>query len=356
MVLSIPHSCALTVRLKSPESAAGDRNRYFFHVRSTDEKRRATIELQPGTTVRGIIRDAITRRPIEGAVIVPIDSGSVADQEWLGRRAKSGPEGRYELRGVDLELGVTAYHPRYGGVNHRVIANTGSGMRFDVFLTPVDWETLKGIVRDPNGRPLEGVGVYADGAKFLTGRDGAYSVDYVIGRVDQPVLPTLEFRKDGYITRQCSRAEISKDGLVVLEHQIEFTGVVLAPDGHPVPRFEIWTAFDGPIAAQSPTADNTQLVIERSGRFTMRLNQEGRVLLRVQADGYADKEQSVFVHRAGTSCTVVLEVGAPVTGRIRTLRGGLKNLEARLVVRHDGARALHVKPSRGAQPIGDATK
>ncbi len=182
LVLSVPHSCALTVRLKSPESVAGDRNGYSFLVRSTDEKRRATVELQPGTTVRGIVRDAITRRPIEGAVIVPTDSGSAADQEWLGRRAKSGPEGRYELRGVDLELGVTAYHPRYGGVNHRVVANTGSGMRFDVFLTPVDWETLKGIVRDPNGRPLEGVEVFADGAKFLTGRDGAYSVDYVIGR------------------------------------------------------------------------------------------------------------------------------------------------------------------------------
>ncbi len=148
-------------------------------------------------------------------------------------------------------------------------------------------------------------------------------------------MPTLEFRKDGYITKQCSRAEISKDGLVVLEHQIDFTGVVLAPDGQSVPRFQIWTAFERTVAARRPTAVETQLVSERSGRFTVRLNQEGRVLLGVHADGYADKEQSVVVHRAGTSCTVVLEAGTAVTGRIRAVAGGLKDLEARLVVRRD---------------------
>ena len=175
----------------------------------------------------------------------------------------------------------------------------------------------------------------------------------MIKRVNRPVLPTLEFRKNGYITRQCFRAEISKDGLVVLEPQIAFTGVVLAPDGQPVPRFEIWTAFEGSLAAQHPTAVATQLVSERSGRFTVRLNREGRVRLGVHADGYADKEQSVVVARGGTSCTVVLEAGAPVTGRIRTVAGGLKNLEARLVVRHDGESTPREAFER-RQPIGDA--
>jgi hypothetical protein len=81
-----------------------------FEIHPTDQQRHGVIELESGITAHGIVRRADTRQPIAGAIVKPTVMFGVHSEH-----APPGPEkhettsdknGRFELHGVDPDLGI----------------------------------------------------------------------------------------------------------------------------------------------------------------------------------------------------------------------------------------------------------
>jgi hypothetical protein len=334
-VIQVPPVYVLSVAVRSHDIKAGSSLFHEFRIHSTDNVRSGIVELVRGAAVHGTIRDAKTLKPIAGAIVRPrVEYGMVIYGGIEERQAISDRDGHYKLNGVDLEFGVSADHPDYGGRDYSVDAKKGIGPLFDVYLWPVDHGTLRGTVRDANGQPLEGVTVSDNEKHVLTTRDGTYALNRVLGLPGKHVMPPLTFSKQGYVARRFGGYEVSKDGfVVVLQRPAMLEGQVVGPDGRPVTRFAV-CAGPGKTSAEDVSLKSVERIVDdHTGRFRLGLDQEGRTWVGVRAEGYATGEAVIDVPRSGGSVVVRLESGARVAGRALVPPGGLANLEARLVLR-----------------------
>jgi RNA polymerase sigma factor (sigma-70 family) len=121
---------------------------------------RADIEVDSGTTIEGRVTDAETGRPIVDAEIGP---------GWMFRRTvRSGPDGRYELRGFGG--GHEDVHVRaagYGRTERRIGKTSAEKLTVD-FALSVGRE-LRGRVVGADGAPIEGAYVAAPASKHNRG-------------------------------------------------------------------------------------------------------------------------------------------------------------------------------------------
>ena len=85
-------------------------------------------------------------------MIPKVQYAIVSDAGVEERQAESDRDGHFQLHGVNLKNGVSAYHADYGGKEYHVDVRKGQGLPFDVDLKPIDRGTLRGTVRDPNGQ------------------------------------------------------------------------------------------------------------------------------------------------------------------------------------------------------------
>ncbi len=323
-VVRVPRSCKLHLTVKGRDSLGGMGMYHDFLIRSTDNPRRVVVKLAPGITASGTVRDAATGAPIVGAKVQPNSPNGLRmaslDDEWAVETDK---EGRYELHGVDPERGVSASHPDYTWEKNDLKKARGRG--YDILL-PLG-EVLRGTVRDPAGKPLEGV-VVEDWKhrRTDTDRDGTFALQN--GGWD------LDFSKDGYITRRLSgKDEVRREGLVVImEPYFTLEGQVVSPDGRPV---EAFTIDAGPRRLPRSYDCVKREVKVRSGRFALGLEQPGLHWVGVRADGYAVWEGTVEVVRGGKPLAVRLEPGVTVSGRIVAPGRGAGPIHAALVPRRD---------------------
>ncbi len=327
--IKTPPACRLIVMATAPDYIGGYPMLNEFVIKKDDVARRVVIRLRKGITVKGTVLDSRTKAPVAGATVAPMIHVLpiwVPDED---KEVKTGADGRYAVRGVDPELGVSATHPDYV---HDLAFPEGKtiGPNHDILLKP--GVTIPFTVIDTNGKPMEGVTVYdLDNKKATSAKDGKLNFrnpDLMLG---------LTFHKDGYIDRKVEldeiRRDMKRDGFVVaMEPSIALTGRVVAEDGRPVAGFAI-AAGPGKLP---PRRDSVRRDIsDKDGRFALGLAKEGAAWVGVAAEGHAAWEGRVEVKRGGQPLEIRLSSGVAVTAKVvvpESLRGHVK---AKLVPRRD---------------------
>ncbi|MEM8885009.1 MAG: carboxypeptidase-like regulatory domain-containing protein [Planctomycetota bacterium] len=123
------------------------------------------IAVERGCVARGVVRDAATGRPIEGATV---ESAAESPMILVTRSAPTDASGRYELRGLArLTRSLRARHadypdPAWDWSNARrgeILFPRGvDEATVDVVIAPGAY--FEGEVRDPSGRPVSGASVH----------------------------------------------------------------------------------------------------------------------------------------------------------------------------------------------------
>ena len=195
--IQTPAACRVSVMAKAPDCIGGYPMLSEFVIKSADDPRRVVVRLRRGITVNGTVRDARNNAPIAGVTVAPVIHVPPLWQPDEDKQVKSGDDGRYEVRGVDSERGVSASHADYAEIR----SGKAAGPIQDIFLAP--GETIALTVVDTNGKPLEGVtGGDFDGRHPSSGKDGRLVI-----RTTDPASG-LFFRKDGFIGRRLEGKEI----------------------------------------------------------------------------------------------------------------------------------------------------
>ncbi len=70
--IQAPASCRLSIGVRAPDYVRGAGGGGEFAIKSTDNPRRVVVKLRKGITVKGIVLDSKTRKPIAEATVCPI--------------------------------------------------------------------------------------------------------------------------------------------------------------------------------------------------------------------------------------------------------------------------------------------
>jgi hypothetical protein len=331
-VVQAPAACRLYVAAKAPDYIRNFPLVDDLVIRSVDNPRRVVIQLRRGITVRGTVRDTQTKEPIALATVAPLfrkyTLGWEPDED---KQVVTGTDGRYLVRGVDPEMGVTAKHADYDRVYDREFgARKPTSPDFDIFLKRAP--KISVTVVDLNGKPLEGV--TADDlnrTQAASGKDRRLALK-VAG------YSALTFHKDGFIDKKVELDEIFPEApkpgalVVVMEPSIPLAVHVVAPDGQPVTKF---TVAAGPGKLPADTQSVRRDVQSRDGRGSVNLSKKGTTWVGIAATGFAVWEGLVEVKRGGSPLEVRLSPGVAVTARVVVTQPLLSSIKATLVPRRD---------------------
>ena len=336
--LDVPVSCKLSLEVKGRDHVGGRAMERECIVRSDDAPGRIVlVELTRGATVRGVVRDIETKRPITGATVkatVPGGMLIMQDDDWA---VKTDAAGRYEIRGVDPRFSPGVAHPDYSGEelgpDGRELGMGFSAVR-DVYLKKRNNPPLQGIVRSVDGTPLEGVRIvnrYESKPKPLatSARDGSFSVR-------DRGTSSLRFVKEGFaaldlsIIMQVGKAGDRHD--VTMEPQTLLEGRVVDRGGAPVAAFTI-RAGTGPVLG--PDDHVEAAVANPSGDFSLALDHPGKTWVGVRAAGFAVWDGFAEVAKGGKPIEVRLDGGVTLTARVVAPNRGQGEIRAELVPRRD---------------------
>ena len=111
-VVQAPASCKLELDVVSPDVVVGFQHNQArsFSLLASDAKREFVVGVEVGTPVRGVVRDAVTKKPIAGANIAPIIDMHQARGPFRERAVKTDADGRFEVRGVNPDWGALVEH------------------------------------------------------------------------------------------------------------------------------------------------------------------------------------------------------------------------------------------------------
>ncbi len=168
ILIDAPQSCSISLGVRARDYLQGWSYPVYrtYVVQTDDTRRRFEVALRRGAAVRGVIRAENTGKPVAGARISPIVFMPPSFTNDPDRFVTSDENGRFELHGVDLGLGITAEHPEY--LETRLdfdpdAFHVGEDGSASVEIALRSGPDLHGTVRDPQGNPVEGVQV-SDGA------------------------------------------------------------------------------------------------------------------------------------------------------------------------------------------------
>jgi hypothetical protein len=325
--VNVPESCKIHLALDSPDAILGSKRRgpTEFMVFSADKERKFLVNLEIGTTVAGIVRNAKTKRPIPGAKVVAGVAlrGYVPNSEYA---TTADEKGRFEVHRVNQRGCIIAFHR-----DHQTFsAEAGEPLPArDVIveLDPVEKVTIQGVVRDDENRPVSGVAIAAKDQVTSSAADGRFSLAVNPPQYESDVL---EFKKSGYVDQKMGqRAAVGKVLSVVLVPLFNVQGRVTTSDGAPVESF---TVAVGPRLDDGPGHDFVMHEVRGTdGRFLASLKFDGRNRVVVKAEGYAVWEGAVAVSRKPAPLEIQLKRGVTVSGHVERPLASLSPLRASLV-------------------------
>lgn len=232
---------------------------------------RVEVDLERGTTVRGVVLRAADGAPVPNAVVLsesdapvgvlPIDADSLEDFEVV-RFVRTGPDGGFELRNV--ASGTQLLRASGGGLAATWTERfelEGPGPRDGIEIRLGEDGRVEGRVADEFGAPLPGQAVLASCSDFaerrpcltyrhaITDADGNYSIEGMPGGV----LAVLRFG-----SRESLGAAVAPDMRLTTVRpggtsRVDFSvraaspalaGVLVDESGAPVPGRAIWAMPD----------------------------------------------------------------------------------------------------------------
>lgn len=303
------------------------------------------LALSSPATLEGKTFDAATLRPVP-RVKLTVKSPLAA------RVARSGPDGRFRLRGLRPgDLSVAADEPRHVlWTRENVRLARGETKALDVPLTP--GATLTGRVVDEAGRPVaDAKGAVARNAgraaafftamrgarpSFRSRADGSFTATRLEPGENQALTVTHPEHEKTVLGGLALPPGGTKAGvLVTLRRGAVLAGTVKDGEGSPIAGAELTLTQSfavrsgrGGARAVMNFAGGTDLPRGKSGadgRFELKGISPGDFTLRVQAAGWATKTfDPVKVARdaAAEPLAVVLAPGATITGTVRRRTGG----------------------------------
>jgi len=329
--IEAPPSCEVSIWVKAPNCVDRGYPSYrSYVVLAEDKARRIVFHVVPGITVRGTVKDARTKAPIAGALVSPVIFTPPAFTPDWETSVKTDDQGRYQLRGVDPGLGIHAFHPDH--LEARISRASDSFPTVTARTATAGFELkvgdmIQGVVRDPAGKPIQGVGVGGGRKSSLTAGNGTFVLKSVEKLGDSGYW--LTFEAEGYIRQDVSLAAIPPEGLsVVLMPRPKLAGQVLDEKGKPVPRYLVSA---GPGRNPGGWECTTQRVDSADGRFSLTVKDSGDVWIGVQAEGYAVSETWSGTRDVPQPLTVHLLQGASVRGRIAARKGRSSKTQVKLV-------------------------
>lgn len=229
--------------------------KFPVHAPSNDVR----LVLDPGLSIRGRVTDAATGKPIEDFV-AEVTRG---DEDLQASVDQTGP-GEFVISQLDsgplvVTVGAEHYVPAH--------ANAEAGQADPVALTLHHGLTLRGLVHDAAGQPIEGVSVQFDHREpetrpyRITLADGTFDLD----GVEPDEKMTLSFSKYGWLyhTEQVHVTSGMTPVDVVLDRGLTVRGHVLDRSGKPVADMSV-QASSAAFAGQLASAHT-----DGSGAFTL---------------------------------------------------------------------------------------
>ncbi|MEI6219549.1 MAG: carboxypeptidase-like regulatory domain-containing protein, partial [bacterium] len=270
LVIDAPLSCDLTVCVDSPDYLNEYGNWGIFTIDSEDDSRSFELQLRKGATLRGTVTAAVGGEPVAGARVSAIISSSPdAHGLDLERSVVTDEHGKFVLRGMDPELGISVSH--------------GSYLAFD-------------------GSDI------ANHAKRLPSFD--MSARIALRKGEQTLGTTAS--------------------AVVLKHEslTEVRGTVVGPDGKPVEHFEVVLGpTDDPKVWQCHKAS----IADSNGCFKIDAPFQGRNWIVIRAAGLVPWEGSINAGSDAGAATIRLAKGSAIQGRI-VARGSKNQMQGTVVL------------------------
>jgi hypothetical protein len=327
--VNAPLSCKIELDIDSPDAVYGFQlnETPLFHVFSNDTKREFVVRVKVGMTVRGVVREAKTGRPIPGATVAPIIDMHQARGPHMERALRTDADGRFQLRGVNPEWGALVMHPEHK--THYIPCKGPKAKQRGEHLIDLhvgQKETIRGIVRDDESQPVPGALISGWDQTTTSGKDGRFALiipppDYTHGEI--------RITKPDYGDAEVDIQLPVSDALAVtLIRQFVVEGTVRSSDGRPVSSF---TIAAGPKLEPNHYGRATKEVREPSGQFSVSVNDAGLNRVVVKADGYAVWEGPVSVARKTAPMAIQLRPGFKLSGRVSRPSASRSRLEATLI-------------------------
>jgi len=282
-------------------------------------------------SVQGSYLDLIVHGVVRGPDGKPV-AGAVAFNPYTHEQCTTGEDGHYELRSWSISSNATVYCHASGYALVHADVDTGSKpgrVEHDIELRR--GASLRGRAVDEDGDPIAGVRIsmgHAFGRVGETAADGSFLVDCV-----DPQFQSYSFLfvHPDYQSRRVSvdAEELERELVVELVAGIEVSGVVVGPDGSPLPAVEV--------RVQLPGFGGAMAISDDEGRFACHNAPRGEVLVRAKAPGMATYEQKLtiseeapavagltirMVTEGAISGVIVDDQGRPASGGVIARRDG----------------------------------
>jgi len=298
------------------------------------------IELERGATIRGRVTDAATGSGIEGAELRPFSMTVMRFQNVPITAVRSDAFGRYEMTGVPEDtVAVLALHPDYSSPRNRqelfaltrdpknrLLAPGQLLITQDVGLIPT--YSVRGLVLDPEGKPLAGAvvtGPWRSGASgspgasnVVSGKDGTFELAGYAK--DRKIHIRVTHRNFAGAASQSVTVGSGEAVELQLQPGASVQGLIVDPDGQPVSGATV-TVSNPPATSQRRPRGFAPVtsVTNDKGVFVVRNVVAGERLLHVMHNLFKGDSKTISVPDDGTTLdagTMSLERGLGVGGRV----------------------------------------
>lgn len=311
--LKAPAQCDIQFSIKHPEVDIA-RYRSAGKAERNHGEAKVTGSIPRGIRIRGRVIAEADGKPVAGALVMPLKLMIplyLADPE---RVQVTDVEGMFELPGVSMNARLSFK------VEHPDFAENAVALSDEEFGKPVEvklkvGETVHGLVRGPDGKPLAGVEV-GDGSsrKTLSGDDGTFALHCLRKEPDRDWH--LFGEKEGYATAKYIEAGIPDAGVDFrLERLPDLRGQVTLPDGSPATEFVVCCEAED---SNGSYYRAEMQVKDAGGNFSIRpkeIAKTGKYWLGVRAAGAAPWDE-VVAAGSGAEKRIVLSRGRKLTARL----------------------------------------
>lgn len=344
-VLNLPSACTVSLGVR----AAG----FYFdtltitkHEFTRNSTERKIIKaVARGETIKGIVLDASTKKPIPNARISPTIFTSPSFSPDHDRSVYTGEDGRFTIDGIGSFGHLMVEHPDYHRQDYygrSPLSDEKPVDSGDATILLDSGDTLVGVVRDDRGKPVPGAAVCVGYvSRYLktttTAADGTFSIKGASKTWDRNTAYAIEIRTHGFMRFWNTFEEMPDGGFeFTLEPLFVIRGKVTSPSGQPIDDITV-AAGPGKHPAVYESVSHRFPNAEFALGFDPKLTQIGREKLGdlhwvgIKADGWGVWEGRVPFKRDMKPMHVVLPPGVTVRGRIGTSNGYVKGGSAKLV-------------------------